>query len=78
MNKPPFPFQPTYTDQAGVRRFRPNRLIEKMIQLLDTKGIDLNAIARFVDYKDPSSMAEWAQLMQLNGYSVSSSVDRCG
>lgn len=57
------PMQAVYRDKEGVVRFRPNKIIE---WLLDNKRFSLNEIA-YMDFKDEDRM----QLAQLIGYSVS-------
>lgn len=57
------PIQPIRTDERGVQRFVPNRIVEK---LLETSTLDLNSIA-CMDF----TQAEHEQLAQLIGYSVS-------
>jgi len=57
------PIQPIRTDERGVQRFVPNRIVEK---LLETSSLDLNDIA-CMDF----TPQEHEQLAQLIGYSVS-------
>ena len=57
------PIQPIRTDERGVQRFVPNRIVEK---LLETSTLDLNSIA-CMDF----TQTEHEQLAQLIGYSVS-------
>ena len=66
MRKPrnAMPFQPIGADADGVIRFRPNRLVQ---YLLDHGPFDLNDLAHLPDITN----AEHMQLSQLIGYSVS-------
>ena len=57
------PMQPVVRDEAGVVRFKPNAIVE---HLLEHGGIDMNAIARL-----PFDNRDREQFAQLIGYSVS-------
>ena len=57
------PMQPIRDDERGVKRFVPNRIVEK---LLETSPLDLNDIAA-MDF----TQQEREQFSQLHGYSVS-------
>jgi biotin synthase-related radical SAM superfamily protein len=60
---PRHPIQPTYDDENGVRRFRPNKIVQF---LLDNGTWDLNRLAMKGFASD-----EWEQFAQLIGYSLS-------
>ena len=60
----PQPMQDVEWDGKGVIRFRSNALVR---YLLDAGGLDLNALAVLPNI----SGADWEQLAQLIGYSVS-------
>ena len=59
----PHPRQPTYVDDAGVIRFKPNPIVRF---LLDAGPFDLNQLAIM-----PWEQEDRRQLAQLIGYSVS-------
>ena len=59
------PMQPIYV-QDGVVRFKENRLVR---YLLDAGGLDLNKLC--VAFSTEEHAADWRQLAQLIGYSVS-------
>lgn len=61
------PMQPLERDEAGVIRFKRNKIVE---WLLSTGPLDLNAIAAKV-MAGQYSKDDYTQLMQLIGYSVS-------
>ena len=57
------PIQPIYTDKHGTYRFKPNKIVQ---YLLDNGGLDLNDIA-----VAPFENEEHEQFAQLIGYSLS-------
>lgn len=57
------PIQPLERDEHGVIRFKPNKIVQ---HLLDKGGLDLNQLAR-LDFEAD----EWNQFAQLIGYSHS-------
>jgi len=61
------PIQPLYEDERGVVRFKPNAIVQ---HLLDNGGIDLNQIAG-LDF----SREDREQFAQLIGYSLSGAGD---
>jgi ABC-type transporter Mla subunit MlaD len=65
----PHPQQPTYIDEQGVRRFRKNTIVERLVKECKSSVIpgldDLNYIATF-----DATREDHAQLAQLIGYSV--------
>lgn len=58
----PHPMQEVIRDQAGIPRFRQNKLVRF---LKDASGYDLNTLAT-MDF----SAEDWMQFSQLLGYSV--------
>lgn len=62
------PIQPLYKDEHGVLRFHPNKIVDWMLDA-GREGLrfDLNTIACLPDV----SREDYAQLMQLIGYSHS-------
>lgn len=65
----PHPQQPTYVDEQGVRRFRKNAIVDRLVKECKSStvpGLDgLNYIANF-----DASREDHAQIAQLIGYSV--------
>lgn len=57
------PIQPLENDAKGVLRFRPNKIVQ---HLLDNGGINLNDLTRIGFERE-----EWEQFAQLIGYSLS-------
>jgi hypothetical protein len=64
-DKLPQPIQPMALDARGVMRFKPNKVVE---YLLEHGGLDLNDLA--IASADMPK-ADWEQFHQLIGYSVS-------
>jgi hypothetical protein len=62
-NRQEHPIQPVYIDNQQVIRFKPNKLVQ---YLLDNGGIDMNQLA-MLRYDD----SEHEQFAQLIGYSLS-------
>lgn len=61
------PIQPAYEDDKGVLRFKPNKVVLLMLEILREKCVDLN-ILHNRGYELPRD--EWDQFNQLIGYSV--------
>jgi len=62
------PIQPIQWDGNGVVRFKPNKIVEFMVDELRRLGVDLNKIHEHCcDAPDH----DWDQFNMLNGYSVS-------
>lgn len=60
------PLQPVQLDERGVARFKPNKIVEGLLEVASAHGMDLNRIACM---NFPAEDHE--QLAQLIGYSVS-------
>lgn len=60
------PMQPLVKDQAGVVRFKKNKIVHLLLILANKHGIDMNELA-VMDFTDEDRM----QFAQLIGYSVS-------
>jgi hypothetical protein len=58
------PIQPLYVDDKGVLRFKPNAIVQ---YLLDKGGLDLNMLAGI----EGVSQTDWEQFHMLIGYSLS-------
>ena len=65
----PLPMQPIELVPNGVPRFQENRLVRALQEHGKGKGLGLHELGLI--YGDDSFRAEWVQLMQLIGYSVS-------
>lgn len=60
------PMQPVVIAEDGVARFKQNKIVRDLLELASKHGMDLNTICmRGYDRDD------YAQLMELIGYSVS-------
>ena len=64
---PENPMQPLYFDEHGTIRFKPNSIVQ---YLLEAGGIDLNHLA-YTGITQKWCNNDWEQFMQLIGYSVS-------
>lgn len=62
------PMQPVIWDGAGTIRFQKNAVVDKLLQLAQLKGVDLNTL--HVAASDAPA-GDWDQFNQLIGYSVS-------
>lgn len=61
------PIQNTHIDAQGILRFVSNGVVRLMLEMLKTRGADLNAI-RIAGNSIPQE--DWDQFNQLIGYSV--------
>lgn len=64
------PMQPILLAGDGVVRFKENRIVSWMLDMLQSRGITLNDIAVTFD-RTGKDQDDYQQLMQLIGYSVS-------
>ena len=63
------PIQPTYVDDRGVRRFKPNALVKALADHATRTGFSMNELAE--KFSSPEHDDDRRQLAQLIGYSVS-------
>lgn len=62
------PIQPVYRDKSGVLRFKPNPIVNFMVDELTRRGFNLNDL-HAADIE--ATKHDWDQFNQLIGYSVS-------
>jgi len=62
------PIQKVEIDKSGVFRFKPNEVVNFMVDKLSSFGFDLNDLHVECDKAEPG---DWDQFNQLIGYSVS-------
>lgn len=65
LDKRPHPMQPVGADDRGVVRFKPNKIVQKLLDFGQSKGYGLNEIA-----VEAFEAEDRRQLAQLIGYSV--------
>lgn len=61
------PMQPLISDEAGVVRFKKNKIVSDLLDFASKHGMDLNTIGMNRSYSND----DHEQLAQLIGYSVS-------